>query len=59
MPGDVVQPGQTIYTINDLDRLWVTANFEETKIGRIEIGAPVEVTVDAFGGRTFSGRVEL
>ncbi len=27
MPGDVVQPGQTIYTINDLDRLWITANF--------------------------------
>ena len=32
MQGDVVQPGQTIYTINDLDRVWVTANFEETKI---------------------------
>ena len=59
MQGDVVQPGQTIYTINDLDRVWVTANFEETKIGRIELGAPVEVDVDAFKGRTFTGKVEL
>ena len=58
MPGDVVQPGQTIYTINDLDQVWVTANFEETKIGRIELGAPVEVTVDAFSG-TFMGKVVL
>ncbi|MGO9412660.1 MAG: HlyD family secretion protein [Spirochaetia bacterium] len=58
MQGDVVQPGQTIYTINDLDRVWVTANFEETKTGRIELGAPVEVTVDAFKG-TLTGKVAL
>jgi membrane fusion protein (multidrug efflux system) len=59
MQGDIVQPGQTIFTINDLSTVWVTANFEETKIGRIAIGAPVEINVDAFGGRTFSGRVDL
>lgn len=59
MQGDVVQPGQTIYSINNLDQVWVTANFEETKIGRIELGAPVEVTVDAFKGRTFAGKVSL
>jgi membrane fusion protein, multidrug efflux system len=59
MQGDVVQPGQSIYTINDLDRVWVTANFEETKIARIELGAPVEVTVDAYKGRTFAGKVAL
>jgi membrane fusion protein (multidrug efflux system) len=59
MQGDVVQPGQTIYAINDLDQVWVVANFEETKIGRIELGAPVEVTVDAVKGRTFAGKVEL
>jgi len=59
MQGDVVQPGQTIYTINDLDKVWVTANFEETKIGRIELGAPVLVTVDAYGGRAFTGKVAL
>jgi len=59
MQGDVVQPGQTIYAINDLDRVWVTANFEETKVGRIEVGAPVEVSVDAYSGKTIKGKVEL
>jgi membrane fusion protein (multidrug efflux system) len=59
MQGDVLQPGQTIYEINDLGSLWVTANFEETKIGRIAIGAPVEITVDAIKGRTFKGKVQL
>jgi membrane fusion protein (multidrug efflux system) len=59
MQGDVVQPGQTILTVNDLDNIWVTANCEETKIGRIRIGAPVQIRVDAYGARLFVGRVSL
>jgi RND family efflux transporter MFP subunit len=56
--GDVVQSGQTIYTINDLDELWVVAKFEETKIARIKAGAPVAISVDAYRGR-ISGKVAL
>jgi membrane fusion protein, multidrug efflux system len=59
MQGDVVQPGQTIYTINDLDKVWVTANLEETSIGRVELGAAVEVAVDAYPSRVFAGKVAL
>ena len=59
MQGDVVQPGQTIFTVNDLTNIWVTANFEETKIGRIRVGAPVKINVDAYGGRPFTGKVSL
>ena len=56
-PGDVVQPGQTILAVNDLSSVWVAANFEETKIGRIAVGAPVQVTVDAYSGNGFTGTV--
>jgi membrane fusion protein (multidrug efflux system) len=59
MPGDVVQPGQTIYSINDLSNMWVTANFEETKISRIRLGAPVLITVDAYSAHAFTGKVSL
>jgi membrane fusion protein, multidrug efflux system len=55
--GDIVQPGQTIFTINNLANIWVTANFEETQIHRIQPGAAVAVTVDAFPGREFKGKV--
>jgi RND family efflux transporter MFP subunit len=58
-PGDLVQPGQTILSINDLESVWVTANFEETKIGRIRSGAPVQITVDAYPGRVFEGTVDM
>jgi len=57
MPGELVQPGQTMFAINDLTNIWVTANFEETKIGRIRVGAPVKVTVDAYSSYPFQGRV--
>jgi membrane fusion protein, multidrug efflux system len=59
MRGDVVQPGQTIFAVNDLANVWVTANYEETKIGRIRIGAPVQITVDAYRAHPFSGKVLL
>jgi membrane fusion protein (multidrug efflux system) len=57
--GDIVQPGQPIFTIYDLGNVWVTANFEETKLGSIRVGEPVRVSVDAHRGREFTGRVEL
>ena len=57
MPGELVQPGQTILSINDLQHFWVTANFEETKIGRIRVDDPVKITVDAYASYPFTGRV--
>jgi membrane fusion protein (multidrug efflux system) len=59
VPGDIVQPGQPILTLYDLDRLWITANFEETKLGNIRLGDPVRISVDAHRGREFKGRVVL
>jgi membrane fusion protein, multidrug efflux system len=58
-PGDLAQPGQTILSVNNLGSVWVIANFEETKIGRIRVGAPVKITVDAYGGRVFEGKVDM
>jgi membrane fusion protein (multidrug efflux system) len=58
-PGDLAQPGQAILSINNLDSVWVTANLEETKIGRIGVGTKVKMTVDAYPGRALEGHVEM
>jgi len=55
--GEGVQPAQAILTINDLSNVWVNANFEETKLGRLRIGAPVSILVDAHPGLRLSGRI--
>ncbi|MFN8135870.1 MAG: HlyD family secretion protein [Bacteroidales bacterium] len=57
LPGDIAQPGQPIFTITKDSALYITAFFEETKIAHLQLGKPVEFTVDAFPGVTFSGQV--
>jgi membrane fusion protein (multidrug efflux system) len=57
LPGTLIQPGQSILAINDLKHVWITANFEETKIERIKTGASVDITVDAYSSYPFRGRV--
>lgn len=59
VPGDVVQPGQPIFTIYDLRNIWVTANLEETKLAAVRLNNPVRISVDAFPGREFKGKVLL
>jgi len=57
MPGEVVQPGQAIFQLYDLSDIWVTANLEETKVGLIQEGQPVEISVDAYPRHPLKGRV--
>ncbi len=57
LTGDVVQPGQPVFTIYDLKDIWVTANLEETKLGNLRVGDPVEIDVDAYPGVKFTGKV--
>jgi membrane fusion protein (multidrug efflux system) len=54
--GNLAQPGTTLMTLVPRD-VWVTANFKETDLGSIKIGDPVQITVDAYPGKTFQGRV--
>ncbi len=57
MQGEVVQPGQSIFLINNLKDIWVIANFEETKIRFIKPGESVDINVDAFPNYKFKGKV--
>jgi membrane fusion protein, multidrug efflux system len=59
LPGDVVQPGQPVLTVYDVDSLWVTAVFEETKLRHLPIGTAMDLSVDAYPGRRFRGHVVL
>ena len=57
LAGNVVQPGQPIFSIYDQQNIWITANLEETKLAHIKIGDPVEISVDSFPGKKFQGKV--
>lgn len=37
---------------------WIEANFKERDLGRMVPGQPVDITIDAYPGRKFKGRVK-
>jgi membrane fusion protein (multidrug efflux system) len=49
--------GQDLLTIVPVSNLWVTANFKETQLKGIKPGQPVDLKVDALGGRKFHGHI--
>ncbi len=55
--GSNLSVGQSLMTIVPLEDLWVTANFKETQLKEMKVGQPVEISVDAIGGKKFHGHV--
>jgi membrane fusion protein (multidrug efflux system) len=55
--GEIVQPGQPILFVNDPHQCWIIANIEETRIRKVQVGAPVLVKVDAYPRKMFKGQV--
>jgi membrane fusion protein, multidrug efflux system len=58
-----VETGQQVVQVQPLMSLveqtpWVVANFKESQVARIHLGQKVKLTVDAIGGRTFTGTVD-
>ncbi|AGT31939.1 multidrug effluc protein [Geobacillus genomosp. 3] len=56
--GSFVAAGTPIARGFDLNDLWVTANIEETDIEDVKVGQDVDIYVDAYPDRKFSGKVE-
>jgi Cu(I)/Ag(I) efflux system membrane fusion protein/cobalt-zinc-cadmium efflux system membrane fusion protein len=58
LPNAYVQPETKLYTIADLSTVWVYANVFQNDVGRLKPGDSAQVTVDAYPGRNFNGRID-
>ena len=56
-PGEYVRPGQRLLMIHDPENIWVNANIKEGEIRFVKIGSHATVTVDAYPGEKFDGKV--
>jgi membrane fusion protein, heavy metal efflux system len=58
-PGFLTQPGASPapYTVADLSTMWMLANVIETDAPAYKLGQQVQVTVPAYPGKVFTGRV--
>jgi membrane fusion protein, multidrug efflux system len=55
--GALVQIGQPLLAIVP-GNVWVTANFKESQIGRMAVGQPVDISVDAYPDKVFKAHVD-
>ena len=55
--GELINTNQTIATIVLNQKLWVSANFKETQIGKIKQGQLVTIIIDALNGKEFRGKI--
>jgi Cu(I)/Ag(I) efflux system membrane fusion protein/cobalt-zinc-cadmium efflux system membrane fusion protein len=58
LPNAYVQPDTKLYTIADLSTVWVYANVFQNDVGRLKPSDAAQVTVDAYPGRHFNGRID-
>jgi len=56
--GQLVNTGQTLFTLVLSDKIWIVANFKETQLAKMRPGQGVDIDVDAFPGVKFKGRIE-
>ncbi|MCL6576725.1 efflux RND transporter periplasmic adaptor subunit [Kyrpidia sp.] len=57
--GQVVKPGATLGVLLKKDELKVVIYVPEADLGRVKLGQPAAIRVDAYPGETFSGRVSV
>ncbi|KON81323.1 efflux RND transporter periplasmic adaptor subunit [Azoarcus sp. PA01] len=50
-------PGEAVYRIADLSKVWVIADIFERDLARVRVGQPASVTLDAFPDRRFDAKV--
>lgn len=55
--GQLIDPGHVAFRIADLSSVWLVAHAFERDAVRIAIGTPARVTLAAFPGQVFTGRV--
>jgi membrane fusion protein (multidrug efflux system) len=56
--GQVVQPGQPLLAVVDVDSVWVIANYKETQLTHVRPGQRVSISVDTHPGLTLRARVD-
>jgi membrane fusion protein (multidrug efflux system) len=57
MAGDIVQAGQSVFTLTDKSLTWVVAFLEETRIHDIHQGQDVRFSLDAYPHDKFYGKI--
>lgn len=56
--GQLVMPGQTLVNIVDANEMWIEANYKESQLPNIKVGAKARIKADAVPDEEYEGTVE-
>jgi len=56
--GEYEAAGQSLAVIIDPEQLYITANIEESRLGKIKTGQQVDISIDQFPDARFTGQVK-
>ena len=56
-PGQYINPGAVLVTLQTLDPIYVDFNLPQQQLEGLAVGQSVAVSVDTFAGQTFSGKI--
>ncbi len=55
--GGLAAPDQPLFTVADLSTLWIESDLFEKDLGKVKVGAQAAITVSAYPGEVFKGRL--
>jgi HlyD family secretion protein len=57
--GQLAGPGAAVFTLDDLDHVWLRAYVNESNIGQVRLSEPADVRTDSYPDRTYHGRISF
>ncbi len=55
--GELAQSDKPLFSVADLSNVWIETNLYEKDFGKVKIGAPAAISLAAYPGETFKGKV--
>ncbi|WP_179713855.1 HlyD family secretion protein [Paraburkholderia bryophila] len=57
--GQLAGAGVAIFTLDELDHVWLRAYVNESDIGKVRLHEAADVTTDTYPGKTYHGRISF
>ncbi len=57
--GENVQVGSTIFTVADLESVWLTAYINETDLGKVKLNQKADIKIDSYPDKVYKGRISF
>ncbi len=57
--GEVMQSGSTVFTVADLNDIWLTAYINQTDLGRVKLNQEVHIKTDTYPDKVYKGRISF